>query len=66
MAAISHTIFSDAFFWIHNFVFKISLKFVPKGQTDKPLFEPMLTQFIYAEGGGGEMSLHDVQLVVIL
>ena len=47
-------------------IFKISLKFVPKDQTDKPLFEPMLTQFIYAEGGGEEMSMHDVQLVVIL
>ena len=37
MAAISQTIFSDAFSWMKSFVLKlikISLKFVPKGPID--------------------------------
>ena len=35
MAAISQTIFSDAFSWMESCILiKISLKFVPKGPTD--------------------------------
>ena len=61
MAANSQTISSDAFSWMKSFVFKISLKFVPKGPIDnnpalfqimawrrigdKPLSEPILIRF---------------------
>ena len=59
MAAISPTTFSNAFSRMKSFVFWLSLKFVPKGlinniivqvidwyrSGDKPLCEPMLTQF---------------------
>ena len=63
MAAISQTTFLNAFSWMNSFVFWISLKFVPKGPIDnttalvqvmawrrtgdKPLPEPMMTQFTH-------------------
>ena len=61
MVAISQTTFSNAFSWIAGYVIRISLKFVLGGQIDnnqalvrvmawrgtgdRPLPEPMLTQF---------------------
>ena len=68
MAAFSQYKFSNAFSWMESFVFWISLKFVPKGPInniramvqimawrrsgDKPLSEPMLTQFTDAYVSG--------------
>ena len=61
MAAILQTTVSKAFSWMKSVLFRISLKFVPKGPIDnkaalvqvmawrwtgdKPLPEPMLAQF---------------------